>query len=86
MSRQAVVKHLTALAAAGLLVGERQGREVRYQVVGGPVSAGAATWLSEVGAMGPASGRPPAAVQGLIRSPRDGTATPWVAHPGVRPQ
>jgi DNA-binding transcriptional ArsR family regulator len=48
MSRQAVVKHLTALAAAGLLVGERQGREVRYRVVGGGLGQ-AATWLSEVG-------------------------------------
>ncbi len=47
MSRQAVVKHLAALAAAGLLVGERQGREVRYRVV--PTSlGGAATWLTEV--------------------------------------
>ena len=48
MSRQAVVKHLTALAAAGLLVGERQGREVRYRVVGGGLGQ-AASWLSEVG-------------------------------------
>jgi DNA-binding transcriptional ArsR family regulator len=47
MSRQAVVKHLSALAAAGLLVGERQGREVRYQVVGTGLG-GAATWLSGV--------------------------------------
>ncbi|MGA7416524.1 MAG: metalloregulator ArsR/SmtB family transcription factor [Acidimicrobiales bacterium] len=47
MSRQAVVKHLTVLAAAGLLVGERRGREVRYQVV--PTGlGGAATWLTEV--------------------------------------
>lgn len=47
MSRQAVVKHLTALAGAGLLVGERRGREVRYRVVGAGLG-GAATWLSEV--------------------------------------
>ena len=33
VSRQAVVKHLTALAAAGLLDAERHGREVRYGVV-----------------------------------------------------
>ena len=48
MSRQAVVKHLSALAGAGLLVGERRGREVRYQVRATGLG-GAATWLSEVG-------------------------------------
>jgi DNA-binding transcriptional ArsR family regulator len=47
MSRQAVVKHLASLADAGLLVGERQGREVRYRVVGARLG-GAVTWLTDV--------------------------------------
>ncbi len=48
MSRQAVVKHLSALAGAGLLAGERHGRDVRYRVVAGGLGD-AATWLTEVG-------------------------------------
>ena len=48
MSRQAVVKHLNALAGAGLLAGERQGRDVRYRVVAAGIGD-AATWLAEVG-------------------------------------
>ncbi|MFJ4838202.1 ArsR/SmtB family transcription factor [Streptomyces sp. NPDC088746] len=32
VSRQAVVKHLTVLDAAGLAAGRREGREVRYTV------------------------------------------------------
>ena len=49
VSRQAVVKHLGALAAAGLLDAERHGREVRYGVVPGQLG-GASSWLAEVGA------------------------------------
>lgn len=48
MSRQAVVKHLSALASAGLLAGERQGRDVRYRVVAGGLDD-AAAWLHDVG-------------------------------------
>lgn len=48
MSRQAVVKHLSALADAGLLAGERRGRSVRYRVVSGGLGD-AAAWLAEVG-------------------------------------
>jgi DNA-binding transcriptional ArsR family regulator len=48
ISRQAVVKHLTALAGAGLLAGERQGRDVRYRVVAGGLGD-AAAWLTDVG-------------------------------------
>jgi len=48
MSRQAVVKHLNALAGAGLLAGDRQGRDVRYRVVAGGLGD-AAAWLTEVG-------------------------------------
>jgi DNA-binding transcriptional ArsR family regulator len=32
MTRQAVAKHLAALADAGLVVSERQGRETRYRL------------------------------------------------------
>jgi DNA-binding transcriptional ArsR family regulator len=48
MSRQALVKHLAALSAAGLLDASRQGREVRYEVVPGHLDA-AAAWLTDVG-------------------------------------
>lgn len=48
MSRQAVAKHLTTLASAGLVAGDRHGRDVRYRVVA--VGLGdAATWLTDVG-------------------------------------
>ena len=49
ISRQAVVKHLGALAEAGLLERERAGREVRYRVTPAPLS-GAVSGLAEVGA------------------------------------
>jgi DNA-binding transcriptional ArsR family regulator len=48
ITRQAVVKHLNALAGAGLLAGERHGRDVRYRVIGGGLGD-AAAWLTEVG-------------------------------------
>lgn len=48
ISRQAVVKHLGALADAGLLERERRGREVRYRVTPGPLSD-AVGWMAEVG-------------------------------------
>jgi DNA-binding transcriptional ArsR family regulator len=48
ISRQAVVKHLTALAEAGLLDRERKGREVRYRMTPEPLSD-AVTWMAEVG-------------------------------------
>ena len=48
VTRQAVVKHLGALAAAGLLGTERHGREVRYGVLPGRLSE-ASAWLAEVG-------------------------------------
>lgn len=49
ISRQAVVKHLTALADAGLLERERAGREVRYRVTPEPLSD-AVSWIARVGA------------------------------------
>lgn len=48
MSRQAVGKHLSTLAHAGLVASDRDGRDVRYRVVAGGLGD-AATWLTEVG-------------------------------------
>jgi DNA-binding transcriptional ArsR family regulator len=48
ISRQAVVKHLAALADAGLLERERAGREVRYRVTPAPLSD-AVSWIARVG-------------------------------------
>jgi DNA-binding transcriptional ArsR family regulator len=48
ISRQAVVKHLSALEDAGLLERERSGREVRYRVTPAPLSD-AVGWMAEVG-------------------------------------
>jgi DNA-binding transcriptional ArsR family regulator len=47
-SRQAVVKHVQALAAAGLVTGERHGREVRYRATTERLRA-AVTWLLDTG-------------------------------------
>jgi DNA-binding transcriptional ArsR family regulator len=49
ISRQAVLKHLTALADAGLLDRQRSGREVRYRVTPEPLSD-AVSWMADVGA------------------------------------
>lgn len=48
ISRQAVVKHLSALADAGLLDRERSGREVHYRVTPAPLSE-AVSWMAQVG-------------------------------------
>lgn len=48
ISRQAVVKHLSALAEAGLLERERRGREVRYRMTPEPLSD-AVDWMAQVG-------------------------------------
>ncbi len=49
VTRQAVSKHLAALAAAGLVTSERSGREVRYRLTPEPLS-GAMVWMAGVGA------------------------------------
>ncbi len=49
LTRQAVVKHLQALEAAGLVTGERVGREVRYRATPEPLAA-AVGWLLDAGA------------------------------------
>jgi DNA-binding transcriptional ArsR family regulator len=48
ISRQAVQKHLIALADAGLIGHERTGREVHYRVTPAPLSD-AVSWMAEVG-------------------------------------
>lgn len=49
VTRQAVVKHLTVLADAGLVAPQRAGREVRYEARTAPL-VDAATWLASAGA------------------------------------
>jgi DNA-binding transcriptional ArsR family regulator len=49
VTRQAVAKQLAGLAEAGLVVGERRGRETRYSLTPEPL-AEAMAWLVEVGA------------------------------------
>jgi DNA-binding transcriptional ArsR family regulator len=39
VSRQAIAKHLTVLAGAGLVQSFRVGREIRYRALGGRLSA-----------------------------------------------
>jgi DNA-binding transcriptional ArsR family regulator len=48
VTRQAVAKHLTALSDAGLVEGERRGRETRYRLT--PEAMGdALDWMERVG-------------------------------------
>ena len=48
ISRQAVTKHLNALADAGLLERERVGRDIRYRVTPEPLTE-AVSWMAQVG-------------------------------------
>jgi DNA-binding transcriptional ArsR family regulator len=48
ISRQAVAKHLAALADAGLVEARREGRETRYRLEAEPL-AGAMSWMAGVG-------------------------------------
>ena len=48
ITRQAVLKHLSALADAGLVDRERDGREVHYTVTPAPLSD-AVSWMAAVG-------------------------------------
>jgi DNA-binding transcriptional ArsR family regulator len=48
VSRQAVSKHLNALEEAGLVSGERHGREVRFRLTPAPL-AEAVSWMAAVG-------------------------------------
>ena len=49
ITRQAVHKHLSGLAAAGLVASSRHGREVQYRLTPAPMSE-AVAWMTEVGA------------------------------------
>src|SRR3954447_3207107 len=49
VTRQAVSKHLAALEDAGLVSGERHGREHRYALSSAPL-AEASRWMADVGA------------------------------------
>lgn len=49
LTRQAVVKHLQALEAVGLVTSERVGREVRFRATPEPLAA-AVGWLLDAGA------------------------------------
>ena len=49
VTRQAIVKHLAGLRAAGLVEPERRGRETRYRLTPAPLGD-AAAWLAAVGA------------------------------------
>jgi DNA-binding transcriptional ArsR family regulator len=48
VTRQAVSKHLSALAEAGLVTAQREGREVRYRFTPGPMTE-AVSWMADVG-------------------------------------
>jgi DNA-binding transcriptional ArsR family regulator len=47
VSRQAIAKHLSALAEAGLVTAERHGREVRYQLTTEPLAT-AVSWITDL--------------------------------------
>jgi DNA-binding transcriptional ArsR family regulator len=49
VTRQAVAKHLASLVRAGLVRGERRGRETRYELTPAPLGE-AMAWLTSVGA------------------------------------
>ena len=49
ISRQAVAKHLAALAEAGLVTADIEGRHKRYRLTPAPLSD-AVSWIAEVGA------------------------------------
>jgi DNA-binding transcriptional ArsR family regulator len=49
VTRQAVAKHLAALAEAGLVEPARRGRESRYRLTPAPFEA-AALWMAALGA------------------------------------
>ena len=49
ISRQAVAKHLSALASAGLVSATREGRETRYRLTPAPLGE-AIDWMATAGA------------------------------------
>ena len=75
VTRQAVSKHLGALAAAGLVDSERTGREVRYRLTPAPLSDAVTGWPTS--ALSGTSGWRRCSA-GSVRSPcpRSATASP----------
>ena len=65
VTRQAVAKHLAALADAGLVEPAREGRESRYRLTPSPFEA-AALWMAALGA---GWDRRLAALQSLLEPP-----------------
>jgi DNA-binding transcriptional ArsR family regulator len=49
VSRQAILKHLTALSDAGLVASDRAGRQRRYRLTPQPLGD-AMSWMADVGA------------------------------------
>jgi DNA-binding transcriptional ArsR family regulator len=49
ISRQAIAKHLSTLADAGLVASSQDGREVRYRMTPAPMGH-AVEWMAETGA------------------------------------
>ena len=68
VTRQAVVKHLTALSEAGLVEGRREGRAVRFRPTPAPLSD-AVGWMADVGAQWDER-------LAVLRSQLDGSHTP----------
>ena len=48
VTRQAVTKHLSVLAEAGLVTATRRGREKLYRISPGPLT-GAVSWMADLG-------------------------------------
>ena len=57
VTRQAIAKHLTVLADAGLVTSARHGREARYRVVAGSLRP-ASDWIQRTEASWSRRGRP----------------------------
>lgn len=74
VTRQAVVKHLAVLHEAGLVVGRKTGREVRYSLDPAPLAA-TARWMGELASEWD---RP------LDRSQLPRSKTPYIAGPADR--
>jgi DNA-binding transcriptional ArsR family regulator len=49
VSRQAIIKHLSALSEAGLVTSDRAGRQRRYRLTPQPLGD-AMSWMADVGA------------------------------------
>ncbi|MER7701353.1 metalloregulator ArsR/SmtB family transcription factor [Kitasatospora sp. NPDC097605] len=80
VSRQAVVKHLAVLDAAGLVAGHRSGREVRYAVRPAALDD-TARWMAGLAADWE---RRPARIKALAEAPPSEPAPPGPPPSGTR--